>query len=90
MDVTESLFEGEVREGSLTKRVEMQTAKIPSMFYLALAGAAVGVSLGLAATRNRHGSLFVGQWVPTFLLLGIYNKLVKLEGSDRREATNIH
>jgi hypothetical protein len=90
MDVTENLFKGEVREGSLTKRVEMQTAKIPSMFYLALAGAAVGISLGLGLTRNRHGALFVGQWVPTFLLLGIYNKLVKLEGSDQSEAPNIH
>jgi hypothetical protein len=25
---------------------------------------------------------FVGQWAPTFLILGLYNKLVKLEGSD--------
>lgn len=90
MEVTETLFEGQVQEGPLTKTVEKQTAKIPSMFYLALAGGAIAISLGLAATRNRHGSLFVGQWVPTFLLLGIYNKLVKLEGSDQREATNYH
>jgi hypothetical protein len=25
----------------------------------------------------------VGQWAPTFLLLGIYNKIVKVAGSDR-------
>jgi hypothetical protein len=24
----------------------------------------------------------VGQWAPSFLLLGLYNKLVKLEGHD--------
>jgi hypothetical protein len=30
-------------------------------------------------------ALFVGHWAPTFLLLGIYNKLVKLLGSDRSE-----
>jgi hypothetical protein len=29
-----------------------------------------------------HRSLFFGQWVAPFLLLGIYNKLVKLEGHD--------
>jgi hypothetical protein len=26
---------------------------------------------------------FVGQWVPSLLLLGIYNKIVKVAGSDR-------
>ncbi len=29
-----------------------------------------------------HLSLFVGQWAPTFLLLGVYNKLVKTLGSQ--------
>ena len=28
-------------------------------------------------------SRFVGQWVSPFLLLGVYNKLVKIAGSDR-------
>ena len=27
-------------------------------------------------------ALFVGQWAPTFLILGLYNKLVKVAGSD--------
>jgi hypothetical protein len=30
-------------------------------------------------------SVFVGQWVPTLLLLGVYNKIVKVAGSDRYE-----
>jgi len=25
---------------------------------------------------------FVGQWVPTILIVGLYNKLVKVEGSE--------
>jgi hypothetical protein len=28
-------------------------------------------------------SSFVGQWVPTLLLFGLYNKIVKVAGSDR-------
>lgn len=28
---------------------------------------------------------FIGMWAPTFLLLGLYNKLVKVAGSDRVE-----
>jgi hypothetical protein len=29
---------------------------------------------------------FVGQWAPTLLLFGLYNKLVKIAGSDRSES----
>jgi len=29
-----------------------------------------------------HEGLFIGQWVPTLLILGLYNKLVKVAGSD--------
>ena len=29
-----------------------------------------------------HAANFVGQWAPTFLILGMYNKIVKLQGSD--------
>ena len=36
----------------------------------------------LKASKKDHGALFVGQWAPPFLLLGIYNKLVKQLGSD--------
>jgi hypothetical protein len=34
---------------------------------------------------NKDASLFVGQWAPTLLILGLYNKLVKQLGSDRTE-----
>ena len=33
-------------------------------------------------TRSGQLSLFIGQWAPVFLLLGIYNKIVKVAGSD--------
>jgi hypothetical protein len=32
---------------------------------------------------NIEKSRFVGSWVSPFLLLGVYNKLVKVAGSDR-------
>ena len=32
--------------------------------------------------KREHDALFVGQWAPAFLLIGMYNKLVKLQGSD--------
>ena len=27
-------------------------------------------------------ALFVGQWAPAFLILGVYNKMVKQQGTD--------
>jgi hypothetical protein len=42
----------------------------------------MAVSWGLLLARQRNVANFVGQWVPTLLLIGLYNKLVKLEGSE--------
>lgn len=69
-------------EGPVAKAIEKQTAKIPSDVFLWAALASMGVSLTLKIIQKKHTALFVGQWAAPFLLLGIYNKLVKLEGSD--------
>lgn len=70
-------------EGVVARSIEHYTAQVPSDIYLWAAGASIVGSLSLMAMGNRHGALFVGQWAPTFLLLGIYNKIVKVAGSDR-------
>jgi hypothetical protein len=69
-------------EGKVAKAIENQTAKLPSDIFLWAALASMGVSLTLKIMRKKHTALFVGQWAAPFLLLGIYNKLVKLEGND--------
>lgn len=74
------------KEGFLTKAIEKQTAKVPSSLFLALAGGAVAASLGMALAKEKKGMAnFVGLWVPSLLLLGIYNKIVKTQGSDQTE-----
>jgi hypothetical protein len=70
-------------EGPVARAIEEYTAQLPSDTFLWAAGASILGSLTLMATGNRHGALFVGQWAPTFLLLGIYNKIVKVAGPDR-------
>lgn len=70
-------------EGELTKYIEEQTAKLPSDTFLMAAGASILLSLTLKVAGRDHQALFVGQWVAPFLLLGLYNKLVKVAGSDR-------
>jgi len=70
-------------EGVVAKTIEEQTAKLPSDTFLWAAFAAIGVAMAMQASGKKHGSLFVGQWVAPFLLFGVYNKLVKVAGSDR-------
>ncbi|MFL5245367.1 MAG: hypothetical protein ACJ8FY_25000 [Gemmataceae bacterium] len=70
-------------EGTVARTIEQQTAKLPSDTFLWLACGSIAGSLGLAMAGQKHASLFVGQWAPTFLILGLYNKIVKVAGSDR-------
>jgi hypothetical protein len=72
-------------EGVVAKTIEKQTAKLPSDTFLWMALGSMAVSATLQMMGNRHVSLFVGQWAPTFLIFGMYNKLVKQLGSDRTE-----
>ncbi|WP_343689322.1 hypothetical protein [Chitinophaga sp.] len=70
-------------EGKTTEKIEKQTSKVPSTTFLIAAVAAMGVSLAFQCVRKKHTSLFIGQWAAPFLLLGIYNKIVKVAGHDR-------
>lgn len=69
-------------EGKVAKAIEEQTAKLPSDVFLWAALGSMGVSLTLKLMNRKHTALFVGQWAAPFLLLGLYNKLVKVEGHD--------
>jgi hypothetical protein len=70
-------------EGVVARTIEQQTAKLPSDVFLWAALGAIGVSLFFELSGNEEKSRFVGQWVSPFLLLGLYNKVVKVAGSDR-------
>ena len=61
---------------------EERIAELPSDIFLWAAVGSIAVSLVLQVTGIKKRSLFVGQWVAPFLVLGLYNKLVKLEGHD--------
>ncbi|MBA3607736.1 MAG: hypothetical protein M3429_10990 [Verrucomicrobiota bacterium] len=69
-------------EGPVAKAIERQTSKLPSDTFLWLALGSIALSLGLRLSGQRDQSHFVGHWAPTILLLGVYNKLVKLFGSE--------
>jgi hypothetical protein len=73
---------GEAKEDQITAAIEKMTSQVPSSLYLAAAVSSMIASLSFKIAKKDHAALFVGQWAAPFLLLGIYNKLVKLHGSD--------
>jgi hypothetical protein len=76
----------EQTEGRVARAIESQTSKLPSDTFLWAAVGAIAGSLTLQLMDKPKGSLFVGQWAPTLLILGLYNKLVKQLGHDRVSA----
>ena len=70
-------------EGPIAKTIEQQTAKLPSDVFLWAAVGSIGASALFQLMGKKKASLFVGEWVSPFLLLGVYNKIVKVHGSDR-------
>ncbi len=73
------------KEGETAKKIENLTAKLPSDVFLWAALGSMAVSAALQFSKNKRESLFVGQWAAPFLLLGLYNKIVKLEGHDKED-----
>jgi hypothetical protein len=73
---------GEAQEDQVTAAIEKVTSKVPSSIYLGAAIASIIGSVAFKAAKKEHEALFVGQWVAPFLILGLYNKMVKQHGSD--------
>jgi hypothetical protein len=73
---------GEAQEDQVTAAIEKVTSQVPSSIFLGAAIASIIGSVALQASKKQHEALFVGQWVAPFLILGLYNKMVKQHGSD--------
>jgi hypothetical protein len=73
----------EHKEGPLARMIEQQTAKLPSDTFLWAALGSMGASALFRLMGKKHASLFVADWVAPLLLFGVYNKIVKTQGSDR-------
>ena len=65
--------------------LEEQTAKIPSDIFLCASLGTMALSVAFFCTKNKHAGIFFGQWAPSLLIMGLYNKLVKTMGSDAEE-----
>lgn len=67
------------QEGKVTKRIENQTARVPSLTYMGLAVGSMIASAAFMLTGRKQVANFIGQWAPSFLIIGLYNKVVKIE-----------
>jgi hypothetical protein len=72
---------GARKEGTTTTAIESYTAELPSGLFLSLAVGSMALSAMMMLTGRKNVANFIGQWAPTLLIMGLYNKLVKVEGS---------
>jgi hypothetical protein len=72
---------------AIAQRVVKRIESADRETFLLGALASVGVSLTLRFLGRTHDALFVGQWVPTLLLAGLYSDSQKrlLEEGSRTE-----
>jgi hypothetical protein len=70
------------KEGPVARTIEKQTAKLPSDIFLWAGLGALAAGAILQFTNARKFSLNVGQLAAPILIMGLYNKLVKLEGHE--------
>jgi hypothetical protein len=75
------VYRGQAEDG-FTGALEAQTSRMPSSGYLAFALGSIATSAVLKAMGKNDWALFVGQWAAPFLIIGVYNKMVKQHGSD--------
>lgn len=72
----------EKEEGKVAREIENVTAELPSDTYLWSAVSVMGVSLIFKLMKKNDLALFVGQWAAPLLITGVYNKIVKTQGSE--------
>lgn len=79
MEIQEKVRLEQKPEGKLAKAMEKQAAKLPSDIFLWAALGSIAASATLKGYGKKNMALFVGQWASSFLLFGIYNKIVKVQ-----------
>jgi hypothetical protein len=72
------MLEKETQQG-IEGKFEAGAERAPAFPFVAGALGSIALSAGLMLAGRREVAQFVGQWVPTLLLIGVYNKLTRVE-----------
>ncbi len=73
------------QEDRVTTKVEEQTSKVPSLLYFGFAVSAMAASAALVLTGRKQLGNFIGQWAPSILVIGVYNKIAKEIAAPRHQ-----
>ncbi len=76
-------------EDIITTHIELRTRRIPSIGFLSVAIGCMAISAGLMLVGRKAWANFVGQWAPTILILGTYNKLAKTFSAPLNEEQRV-
>lgn len=71
------------REGRVAKGIESVTSRVPSDVFLWAGLGVLATALTLNLSHKKSTALFLEPLAPVLLLLGLYNKLVKIHGHDQ-------
>ena len=74
-----------INEDIATSSIERQTAKIPSVAFLVFALGSMVASAAFLLSGRKQLANFIGQWAPSILILGTYNKIAKELAVPRQE-----
>ncbi len=71
------------RTAKIFQTIEEKASKIPSVSFMGLAigSMVLSAALEIFSKKKEYGN-FVGLWAPSFLMMGIYNKLTRIETSE--------
>lgn len=72
----------EHQEGRVASMIEEQTAKVPSDVFLWAGLGTMVAAAALHMSGKKSASALVGQVGPALLIMGLYNKIVKIHGHD--------
>ena len=74
-------------ESELQHKTKEIVRQVPPTVFLKLALGSMAISAALAIfARHKETANFVGLWAPSFLLIGIYNKLTHLEEKEESQS----
>jgi hypothetical protein len=65
------------RREEMARKIESKMTKIPPDVFLWAAGLSIAGSLAMKMAQRDEDAHFIGQWAPTLLVLGLYNKIAK-------------
>lgn len=77
-------------EARVARGTEISVPRIPAAAYMWLGSASILASALLKVTEQDTWALFVGQWAPTFFVLGAYNKFQETAAKRQREVMSQH